>query len=417
MAKKKDNQIIVKIICVIASFMLWLYVANAENPEKTRTLTVPVTIQNVDALADYKLALVNDRNYEVNLKVKGPMLDVNALDASKITLKVDMSVVMMLKKGVNRIPVIVDNIPDNVTVVDKENLRLEVNLDELKGKSVPIKVNIQPITKPGYAAFDPILNLSSVYVSGPGQYVDNVSYAAASQEVKDADADKEFNLPLQPYDAAGRVVKEVKIEPQSVNVVIPVKKTKTVSIFVNLKGNISKGMRLNSADAVPSKIEIAGDENLLKNISQIETAPIDLSTINESKTVEVGLVLPNGIVLTRDNENINVKFSVDQIGSKNIQRNIQFTNLAQGLTYTSDKNSVYLVLTGPQNVLSTIGDTSVQCTVDLSNLGESVDAHTVPVTVSGLPDGVSVASVTPQNVKVLIMKASATSTTTQTPTQ
>ena len=412
MGKKKDNQIIVKIVCVIASFILWLYVANVENPDRNKTLTVPVTIENADSLANYNLVLLNDRKFEVSLKVQGPMLNVNSMDAGKISLKVDMSSVMMLRKGINQIPVIIENVPDNITVLDSGNLKLEVNLDELKNKSVPVKVDIPVVTKTGYAGFDPVKNISSANVSGPAQYVDNVAYVSAKAEYKDADADKEFNLALQAYDEADRVVKDVNVEPKTVNVVVPVKRTKSVSIFVKTKGNISKGMKLNSVEAVPGKVDIAGDANLLKSINQIETEAIDLASINTSKTIDAKLVLPNGIVLVNSSGNISVKFNVDQIGQKNVSRSIQFINLGQGYNYTSDKNSVFLVLTGPQSVLNAIGDNDIKCTVDLNNLGDSTDTHNVPVTISGVPDGVSVESKTPQNVKVTITKAVA-----QTPTQ
>ncbi len=401
--KKKNNQALIKIICVIASFILWIYVANIENPERTDTLLVPVSIENVDALADYKLVLMNDRKFEVKLKVKGPMLDINALNASKIKLKVDMSSVLMLKKGINRVPVIIDSIPDNITAPEKDNLKLEINLDELKSKTVPVQLEIPASVKPGYAALDPVANLSSVYISGPAQYVDNVAYVKAKSELKDGDADAEFNLPLQPYDEAGRIVKEVKIDPGTVNVVIPVKKTKTVSIFINTKGNITKGMKLNSIEAVPAKVDIAGDPNVLKAISQIETETIDLAAVTTSKTIEAKLNLPNNVVLVHGNPVVNVKINVDQVGQKNISRSVQFINLGQGLNYTADKNSVFLVLTGPQSLLNAIGDNDIKCTADLTNLGEG-ENHSVPVTVSGLPDGLVVESKTPTNVKVTITK-------------
>ena len=75
---------------------------------------------------------------------------------------------------------------------------------------------------------------------------------------------------MQPYDEAGREVKNVTVEPQTVNVVVPVKKTKKVAIKVETTGNVAYGGILKSVEAVPSTIEIAGDEKVLESINEIK---------------------------------------------------------------------------------------------------------------------------------------------------
>jgi YbbR domain-containing protein len=397
--KKKDNQIIIRVICIIASFIFWLYIANSENPERDGRITVPIELENVDVLGKSKLAMLNGQKFEVTLRVKGPMLEVNALNASKFSLKADLSK-SNLTKGIIRVPVYVESLPTDIVIIDQESLKVDVILDNLIEKSVPVKVNIPVTTKPGYVAATPILYPSVVYVSGAEQYVNNVSYVQAKTVLENVDRDEELNLPLQPLDEAGRVVKNVTINPQIVNVVIPVKKTKIVNISVETTGSIAPGMILEGIEAIPATIEIAGDEETLKDINEILTEPIDLSLITEDKTIELKLILDRFTTVAGVNS-ISVKVNVDNIKQMNLSSNIKFEYLGDNLEYTADNSNVSLVLMGAETLMQSITNFDIQCTVDLSNLGEGT--HSVPVNIN-VPDRVKIESASPQNIEVTIKK-------------
>lgn len=133
MDNKKDKQIIVKVICVIASFVFWLYVANTKNPIRDKRITLKVVMENIDVIEKSKLAILPDEdfeNFEISVRVQGPMLELSYLNQEDIVLKADFAQVN-LSEGVNRIPVYVSRIPKNIDIVDKDNLSIDVNLDDL----------------------------------------------------------------------------------------------------------------------------------------------------------------------------------------------------------------------------------------------------------------------------------------------
>lgn len=400
MDKKRDGQIIIKIICVIASFILWLYLANSENPETQYTKTVPVTLENVEALSDMGLALVKSEK-EVTIRVKGPMLEVNALNDKSFTLSADLTE-YALKRGISRIQVNVDSKPDNIKIVDPENLKIEVEIDTLMEKSVPVRVGNNITVKEGYKQFNPIFSPSSVYISGPEQYVRNVTHALAKVDIKDGDKDQEYDIVLQPSDDAGRAVRDVKVNPQKVNVVVPIKKTKTVGIIVQTKGTINRGMILNPLVPNPAEIEIAGDSNVLKDITAIKTAIIDLDTINGDQTKEVPLELDSNIVVVNGQNTVSVAFDVDKIVQRNISKEISFINLGQDYEYTADRTTVSMVLVGPQSIINSLKEENIQCTVELSNLGEG--EYDIQVEKQGIPNSISIESSFPDKVKVNVDK-------------
>ena len=60
-----------KILSVVLAFVLWTVVIGGENPIKDRTIhSVPVTLKNLDSLAEHNLAIAGDTDYTVDVKIK-----------------------------------------------------------------------------------------------------------------------------------------------------------------------------------------------------------------------------------------------------------------------------------------------------------------------------------------------------------
>ena len=77
MDKSENRTLIVKIICLLLSFGLWLYISNVENPLRTYELkNIPVELTNEDSLTNSKFAIVNKQQFTVDLKLEGPSSEV-----------------------------------------------------------------------------------------------------------------------------------------------------------------------------------------------------------------------------------------------------------------------------------------------------------------------------------------------------
>lgn len=61
---------------------------------------------------------------------------------------------------------------------------------------------------------------------GPSSYVKNVSYVIAKCSIKNSVRDIAFTLPVMAADKNGNVINGLSINPQLIDVVIPVKKLK-----------------------------------------------------------------------------------------------------------------------------------------------------------------------------------------------
>lgn len=417
MDKAKNKEIGVRIICVVAAFILWIYITDIQNPSRKQSVTLNVQLTNTDSLAKENFALLPPDKYTVTITLQGPSSDIISAKASQFSAVADLSG-YALHKGENKIPVQVEPLIQNSSVNIVEPFAyVKVYLDDLLEKNIPVRTSdIKLRTKSGYMAFDPVMKPSTVSISGAAQFVNSVSYVKPKYtEEKDVDKNLEQNLSLEAFDNADRVVSDVKINPENVDMIVPVKKIKTVSVNIKTKGALNNTLSLKNTTLVSDKIDIAGDDKVLSSINSLDTEPIDLGAINTSKSVDVKLIVPDNITLVNSKGTVSVKYDVENIISKNYSVDIKFNNLATDRNMTADKTKITLIILGPESKVSGINPADdLKCTVDLSNLSEG-EAHLVPVTVK-IPDGLNIVSATPQNVNVTITKKADANTTSSTTT-
>jgi YbbR domain-containing protein len=415
--KRKDKQIGVKIVCVVASFVLWLYIANVENPRhEVKLRNVPVKLENVETLMQQKLSLLPDQPAPtVTLNLRGPASEVNRATAEQFEVVADLSA-YRFSKGQWTVRVEIRKRPNNIDIVNDETQVISLKFDDFAEKSVPVLTDIAIEVKPGYMSFQPLPRPSTTYVSGPAQYVNSVSYVLAKATQKEPKDDNiEMSIPLNAYDEAGRKVSEgyVSIHPKVADVAVPIKKIKTVGINLRTKGNLNPDLIKRSTEILPDKIDIAGDAGTLNNITTIDTEIIDLATITSSITQEVKLILPNNVTAIGSNGIVSVKINVDKLITKNFTVDIKYENLRADYTVTMDKTKAVITVKGPENKINSLDTKDIKCYVDLANLGE-IEDQTVPVIAANI-EGLTIEGVNPKNIKVSIKPKPAIPTSTTPP--
>lgn len=401
--KAKHQQIIIKICCVVAAFVLWLYTSNVENPIREYDLKdVPVELINKDSVLNSKLAIISGQQFKVDLKLKGPSSEIFLSKANKFKIVGDLSQ-YVVSKGENRVPIEVKMKPDNVNILNGANLWVQVNLDELMQKTIPITVAIEGKVKQGYFALSPILKINSAFVSGPAQILNSVAKIEVKCDIGNISSDLNVNLPMQALDVNGKEIisPELKIQPNNIDVSVSVRKMKSVVINAKTKGNISKDLIIKSMTTNPQKVDIYGEDNSITDINSLDTEIIDLSNLNNKMEFDAKLVLPKGVKLANANEYIKFKLEVDKIIQKNLSLDIVAKNLIASNDTTLDVSKASLIISGPENILNSLKNEDIVCYVDLQQLEQG--SYTVPIKID-LPNGVSKISSSPEAVKVTIKK-------------
>lgn len=403
--KNKKKQLLIKFLCVIAALSLWLYIYNIENPIKDTNITVPVEITNMSSLSDMKLALVSDKPLTVTLSVRGSVTDISNMKASDFSLVADMSG-YVVKKGESKIPVEVKKSPGGITIVNVDNLWVQVTIDTSAQKSLDIQFASQGEAKQGYSALHSVSDITKAIVNGPKAYVDSVQSVVAKYSIDNLSANSKTKIKLQALDVNGNNVDKVSIDPVSIDVTIPIRKTKSVDVNVNTTGSIPNGT-IKSILPTSAKVDIQGDSSVVDSIDSIQTENIDLSTLNGKDTVDVKLIVPKDVIVVDSTGTARVKITYDKSYSKTIQKTVTLPVLFKGLnsTYnaTSNPAQVNVVVSGNESDINAMQTSAITCNVDMTG---NVDGNYSKTVNLGLPDKISKVSIDAATVNVTVTKKS-----------
>ncbi|GAA0784327.1 CdaR family protein [Hathewaya limosa] len=400
MDKDRKEGIVVKICCVLLAFALWLYITSTQNPMVTYTIKrIPVQIKSSEVLLKNKLILQKQSGYYIDIKVQSKSSEQKA-KASDFKAIIDLSG-YVVKKGENKLPIQIERSPSNVSILNNGDLWLNLSIDEVIEKIVPVKINLVGKSQSGSFVKDVISNPNKIKILGPSEKVNLVDRVVGTFSVNKNTEMKESVINVIPVDASGNEVKGVNMDADSVHVSLGVNMTKEVPIKVVTKGSVSDNLKLSKLEPSISIIKIIGDEKVIKNINYIETSALDLSSISASTSKEVNLVLPTGVEILNNIKVINVNIIMDEKSTeRTLSSKINIENLAPNFNAQLGKELISYKVTGSENIINGLNENDFKVYVDLSGAKEGNNMVNINIVT---PQGVSLVSkdFTQMNVKLM----------------
>ncbi len=355
MAKQKGSDLLLKIVSLILSFSLWIYIINVENPIKTmKVYNVPVRLENLENISEQGLALLPNQDIMVTLTVKGPASEVYRSVASNFRVVANLDD-LPLKAGINEVPIEITSYPADLDVTPSSNVKAIVYLDDYLEREVPIVSQFDAVAADGHYVAGTTFNPASVMVKGPAQYVNQVKALAARGQREGLEENYKEILSLVAIDEKDQVVNHVQFSPLYVEMNIEVFSTKSVPIVVDTAGEVPEGFELLSTSVAPATILIAGPDSLL-------------TQINESGDHLKRLVIPEGIIAVEGNSSATVSLVLEAFETRTISKRVTTIGMGEGLSVTLSTNSVNIVVSGPQSALDEITEESITAEIDLTGL-------------------------------------------------
>ncbi|WP_297630714.1 CdaR family protein [uncultured Clostridium sp.] len=401
------ERLIIKLVCVLLSFCLWIYVTNVETIVKTYTLKdVPVQIVNTDVLKDSGLALAPGQQFNVNLNLEGPSKYIYAVNKNDFTINADLSE-YALKKGENNIPVQIINYPQQINIKNNGYLIVKVKLEALETKTFKavsqVTFNFAPDVYEDAVNYTP----ENIEVSGPSSAVNQVAKVALVGSLEGISESVTKTFKYEPLNTNGQIVKDVQLSKTTGTLGVTTNTGIQVPITAQLKGNLPNGMNLVSTQLSQNYVTIIGNKQVLSGVKSLNTAPIDLSQITGNTTQTVKILLPEGVTISNGNSNVDVSINVskpkedtntstdtensgnnsnnnssnDNNSNNNNNNNetvnktltIPLTNtgLQNGLKIDNIPNSLSIQISGTQDIMKEISTSDFTAVVDLSEHKES----------------------------------------------
>lgn len=304
---KKLNLLISFLIAV----GLWAYVIGEVNPTITKSFAdVKINLENQLSLEERGLAIENMSNETLNLTVKGERSRVQNISKEDIYADVDLR---DAKSGRNEIKINVKT-PEKVTVEDRSISKVGITIGELVAEERPVKVDYVGATRNDTEPFT--VGIEPEYVTIRGAYgnVQKVTQVLAKIRV-DNIKDKETVLEAEliPVDKNGNKVNWIRLSSSQVQVRAVMTKTKKVDLEIPMQGENAADMKFE----LPKTVIIKGNAEAVKNISKLQTEPVDMSLYQQNTSFEVKPILPDGIQLAEGND-LTVRVTSQSSENKNI---------------------------------------------------------------------------------------------------
>lgn len=414
----KEKNLMVKLVCLLLSFGLWIYISNIENPIKQYTITnIPVQIVNLDVLKEDNLTLAPDQNFTISLTIQGTSTNIYSINKSQFTVVANLSN-YTLKSGDNSIPVEITNSPNNVNIKNNGVLRINIKLENITEKTMPVKSELNVTTSNSTYVKNISFSTNQITVSGPEETVNEVSKLVVRGNVTANNSTTTASFPVVAVDSSGNVVNDVVLSTNNVQTTITVEKGKLVPIKVQTTGELRAGLTLENIIANPNTIKILGSESVLDSTNEILSEPINLNSITGNETIITNLIVPRNITLLPNENEINVDVKVsgaDENNSENvINGNTETTKTFEipitiegnlsGYTANLSSNTVTVVLKGAKKELDNLQASNLSCKVDISKLTKEGGVVSPTVDINN-ENNVLVDSQNPQTVDVTFTKA------------
>lgn len=359
--------------------------------------TIPIVKTNQPTTA----VLLSNLGNVTNIRYFAPTDVADRLTGSSFTATVDLSTATPLAgTPFSTVQVHVQAADPRVQILDFDPQVVQVQLDPLISKTVPIKVD-EGTPATGLQPQDPVLSTSSVTVSGPASVVSLATTAIARVVIQPSGLDVDQEVPLVAVDALNNVLSPVRIEPETVRVQIRVgvQQTRTLPVSPKLTGVPSSGVQISSVSVNPSAVTVQGDADALSSLTAIETAAIDLTGATGDVSRVVSVVLPAGITAVGPGT-VAVTVHMSAIrATQTFSAGILLSGARDDRLYSLSVDQLLVTLGGTPAALAGVQGQSFSVTVDVDGLAPGIHVLTPTVT---LPASLTLVGLAPGTVSVTV---------------
>ena len=306
--------------------------------------------------------------------------------------------------GEYQVPVEVTSVNPDIQILEVTPSVVSVQLDPLVTKIVPVKIERGEVPD-GLEVGSETATPSTVTVSGPKTIVDQVTAARADVVIQQSGIDVDEDVSLIPVDAIGDARSPADVTPTTARITIrifsePGNRTLPVSPVVT--GTPAAGFEIDTITADPSAMTVQGDVDALTSLARVDTQPVSVSGLSETRTFETQLALPDGIEAV-DSRPIQVTVSFRPVTeSRSYTVGLELVGTAPGLAYAPSTSSVLLSVGGSPAALDAMASGTTLARLDVTGLEPGT--YDVPVT-ADLPEGVTLVAASPATVSVTITAA------------
>jgi len=390
----------IKLFSLFLAIILWLYIASGENPTVENFIDISL---NQTSLGED--LVIKEFPTSVSVGIRGPKNIINNISSHQINGIVNFSEIS--KEGLYKLKVEVAP-PKNTQITRIIPSEIKVEVEKVLTKEVEVEYSLIGVPKKGYSLADePQFNPYKVKIIGAQSVLENVKQIICAIDISGIKEDLKRKIKVKSVNANGNEIKEVKIEPDRVEVSISLTREypeKQLKVKPKIIGKPAPGYYISEILSYPDETKIFGNYSKISNIEFLETIPIDVGGITKTLSVKVSPALKEGLnIVEGEVELIEVTIQVKEIIIQKILKNISVVpqNLSPFVSCEIKPEVIDITVEGKNVLIDKLEEENIKAYVKFTDSFRIEQIAKVQV---DLPEGVSLIKVEPEEVTVLINK-------------
>ncbi|MBR6268522.1 MAG: hypothetical protein IKR28_09355 [Selenomonadaceae bacterium] len=296
----------IKVMALLVAVVLWVLVMNDQNPPVENSISVSLSAVNAPP--------GNKITYEDRAKVlvRAPRSFFASYDPDDFKAYVNLA---GLGEGKHMVPVEV-SVPQGFEFIEVQPGSLEVTLDPYVEMQFPPELIATGQVASGYTVAEMRPSSRTVGVVGPKSIVESVTRVIGYVNLMDnASASFTAMVPMIAVNEDAETVKGARVHPSNIEVDVSLARgvfKKILPIRVDFADDLPGDYEISNVRVAPVQMEVAGDEKLIRSLTEIHTDKISFANTAITGDVisrVVRLNLPEGVVAA-SNPNVVVEIEV-----------------------------------------------------------------------------------------------------------
>lgn len=371
------KNIAIKVLSLMFAILLWGYVLMTQNPPRVKTVTdVTVSIEGEADLTTRKLTLRGDRAAlleDVSVRVRTELTSYADISADDITASINLSRITSTGKHTVRIHA-KSSSGDVVSVSPSE---IEVEIDTLTTRNIPIEIHEEGELPEGYWAGDVQLDSVTVLLEGPGTDLAKIVKAVGTIDLTNRTESLNQSIMLALYDKEGNVVESSILFGGMPTVVAKQEILPSKLVPIDVDGAIIGREELPENFEIASYgtslestlVRIVGDADVIQKIESLSLEPVDVTGCTESIQQELAINVPEGVrIIGADSVNLQVTIREKTAVLELTELPIEIVGLARKQTATLSQELANVTFSGRVSLLAGITRGDVKVYADVTGL-------------------------------------------------
>lgn len=385
------NNKFVLVFSAVLSFIIWIVVSTNDAEGRPVTVSgIPVSLSLSENATQDGLRIFSGQDIKAQIDITGNRLIVGQISKNDIQVVATQSINTITSPGNYTLELMakksgVRNDYEFASAV--KPAFITVMVDRYREAEFTIETDVKFSANQEYFVGSVVLSQPKVMLSGPETEISRIKKVIVKGEVSEELTNTyNFKAPILLYDAYGGIVSSETINYSvlEVDVTIPVLMRKKVPIKANFT-NRPKDLNVdNIAKITPNNFEIAGPEDIISGVEEIELPAVNFNEIGVKNTdFDLQVNMPQGCRSLDSNYTVKLELDFPKLRERTFWvTNFSFINVPEGKNSSVYNEGINVKIVGPSYKISSIKASDLTAQIDLKNDANLQGHMEMPVTIN-----------------------------------